>query len=91
MPYRVVRPEPWPWPPDDGGMNGPAARANGLKWPYDDNTVAIQPGQGKVKDRNTVLHETVEAEYMKRGASYPKAHRDSLAFERGARRRRNRR
>ena len=91
MPYKVVRPKPWPFPDSDGGMNGLAARANGLKWPYDDDTVAIQPGQGKVKDRNTVLHETVEAEAMKRGKCYATAHKQALHFERGARARRNRR
>jgi hypothetical protein len=91
MPYKVVKPKVWPFPEDCGGMNGPAAREGGLKWPYDDNTVAIQRGQGAVKTRNTVLHETVEAERMKQGECYRTAHRRALAFERGARERRNRR
>ena len=91
MPYKVIKPDPWPFPDDFGGMNREAAHEFGFKWSYGDRTVAIQPGQGKVKDRNTVLHETVEAEAMKRGECYATAHKQALHFERGARTRRNRR
>jgi hypothetical protein len=90
MPYRVVKPKKWPYPDDYGGMNSEAAHELGFKYPYGENTVAVRAGQGDVKTRNTVLHESVEANQMKHGKSYHAAHKVALKFERAARKRRSR-
>jgi hypothetical protein len=90
MPYRVVKPKKWPYPDDYGGMNPAAAKELGFKYPYAKDTVVVRGGQGEVKTRNTVLHESVEYNQMQHGKSYHSAHKAAMRFERAARKRRSR-
>ncbi len=80
-----MKPKKWPYPNDYGGMNPEAAKQLGFKYPYGKNTVAVQSGQGAVKTRNTVLHESVELNQMRHGKKYGTAHKIALKFERAAR------
>jgi hypothetical protein len=56
------------------GMNSRAARALGIQFPYDKNTVAVWKHGTPGKQRWLKEHETNEMKLMKKGLSYREAH-----------------
>ena len=80
--FKIEHPIPWPFPRDFGGMNAESAKRLGFHWSFDEDTIAIQPGQGRLKERRTIRHEEYEDEIERHDPdiSYPAAHRAALHF-----------
>jgi len=66
-----------------GGMNYFAAHDLKMKFPHRKDTITIAKGQSAQKVRDTIRHETLEAELMRKtGMPYRKSHQTITRLER---------
>ncbi len=59
------------------GMNRYAAKVLEIPFPWNTHAIAVWEGLDKKERKNTFGHEVVEAEKMKKGASYEKGHKEA--------------
>lgn len=80
MRYKIIRVKEIP----QGyiGMNYYAARTHKIPFPYSRNVILVKEGLTEAQRRQTIQHERVEINLMRRGRRYRTAHKEALKRER---------